>query len=175
MQTKLSAKGTSSILAGTEYISALITPQQARLTLTSIFATRRLQVSGMFAVRHHVNIIRSRRLTVGRSLWHHDLANLLSPRPPPWRCFSAGGWSAAKRVSKKQTKELKQGAIQGEPLPPVDKEELRQDSLSQVVKNCMRKFPTCVVLTRVGNFYEVRLSPCCSPHLLTCLALLRAC
>jgi len=61
-------------------------------------------------------------------------------------------------VSKKQTRELKQGAIEGEPLPPADKEELRQDSLNQVVRNCMRKFANCVVLTRVGNFYEVAYS-----------------
>lgn len=62
-------------------------------------------------------------------------------------------------MSKKQAKELKQGAIVGEPLAPPDKEDLRQDSLAQVVRNSMRKFPNCVVLTRVGNFYEVTSPP----------------
>ncbi|KAJ9656335.1 MutS protein 1 [Neophaeococcomyces mojaviensis] len=72
-----------------------------------------------------------------------------------FRYLSTSNCYAAKRVTKRQVKELVQGQLEGEALLPADKDELRKESLTQVVKNYMKKFSNCVVLTRVGNFYEL--------------------
>lgn len=114
-----------------------------------VFATRQT----LFDVGRHVNVGKAHKVVFGSSLWlNHDC---LFPRRPGWaRTFTLSSHRAAKRVSKKTTKELTQGAIKGEPLPPADKDDLRQDTMLQVVRNCMIKFPQCVLLTKVGNFYE---------------------
>lgn len=53
-------------------------------------------------------------------------------------------------------KELQQGAIQAEPLPglPLD-DEPQYPMVLQGAKSNMAKFDNCVLLTRVGNFYEL--------------------
>lgn len=56
-----------------------------------------------------------------------------------------------------QSKDLAtQGAISGPALEPSDKTELRELPMLKVVENNIAKFADCVLLTRVGNFYEVR-------------------
>ena len=49
---------------------------------------------------------------------------------------------------------LAQGVIDGPPLPPQD-DEPDYPPLLQQVRNSMLKFSHCVLLTRVGGFYEV--------------------
>ena len=91
-------------------------------------------------------------------------ACLLRPVPPqPWRtpvqfvnqCIRRG----AKTTSRKKIKDLQQGAIQAEPLPDLEEENVSNHAqyppVMQGVRDNMVKFPNCVVITRVGNFYEV--------------------
>ena len=60
-------------------------------------------------------------------------------------------------MSKRMVKDLKQGVITGGPLAPLDAEDAPQYStVLQGVRNNIIKFDKCVVLTRVGNFYEVK-------------------
>ncbi|KAK5047307.1 hypothetical protein LTR84_006829 [Exophiala bonariae] len=62
----------------------------------------------------------------------------------------------AKTVSKRKVKDLHQGAIVADPLPdlPAD-DEPQYPTLLQEVRNNMAKFDNCVLLTKVGNFYEL--------------------
>ena len=60
-------------------------------------------------------------------------------------------------MTKKKLKDIEQGAIVAEPLSDLD-EDVQQSTyppLLQGVRANMDKFPNCVVLTRVGNFYEL--------------------
>ena len=109
----------------------------------------------MFVIRRHVSTVNARQIFRHAALRAPYLALLCGTPRHGARPFCSTSRSAAKRVSKKQVKELVQGPIVGEPLPPSDKEDLRQGSLLDGVRQNMRKFPNCVVLTRVGNFYEV--------------------
>ena len=56
-------------------------------------------------------------------------------------------------------KDLQQGTIHAEPLPAFEEEEVSQEpqypSVLQGVRDNTLKFPNCVIITRVGNFYEV--------------------
>jgi hypothetical protein len=52
--------------------------------------------------------------------------------------------------------ELQQGPLDGEALPPQDDAEPEYPPLLQQVRNNMLKFSHCVLVTRVGGFYEVR-------------------
>lgn len=64
----------------------------------------------------------------------------------------------AKTVSKRKVKDLAQGPLVGVPLPaltPADKEDLRKTTMIQDVRTNMNKFANCVLITRVGNFYEL--------------------
>lgn len=56
--------------------------------------------------------------------------------------------------------EIPQGAINVdlEKLPPLEDDEPEFPPLLQQVRNNMLKFSHCVLLTRVGGFYEVCLS-----------------
>jgi hypothetical protein len=51
--------------------------------------------------------------------------------------------------------DMQQGAIEADALPPQDDAEPEYPPLLQQVRNNMLKFSHCVVLTRVGGFYEV--------------------
>ncbi len=73
--------------------------------------------------------------------------------PPP----SSRG---AKTTTRKKIKDLQQGAIQADPLPDIEEEngisqQVQYPPVLQGVRDNMIKFPNCVVITRVGNFYEV--------------------
>jgi hypothetical protein len=58
--------------------------------------------------------------------------------------------------------DMQQGAIEADALPPQDDAEPEYPPLLQQVRNNMLKFSHCVVLTRVGGFYEVSASLCSS-------------
>ena len=64
----------------------------------------------------------------------------------------------AKTKSTKKLKDLQQGPITAEPLPELEADDAPQyPTVIQGAKNNMLKFSNCVVLTRVGNFYELYL------------------
>lgn len=86
-------------------------------------------------------------------------------RPPLWpnphrRCplLHRG---AKTKTSKKVAEilELQQGAIRAEPLPEIEPQNELQyptyPTVLQGVRDNMAKFKNCVVITRVGNFYEL--------------------
>lgn len=62
----------------------------------------------------------------------------------------------AKTISRRKVKELQQGAVVADSLPdlPAD-DEPQYPTLLLEVKNNMVKFENCVLLTKVGNFYEL--------------------
>lgn len=64
----------------------------------------------------------------------------------------------AKRKATVALDELPQGAIEGAALPPQDGTEPDYPPLLQQVRNNMLKFSHCVLVTRVGGFYEVLLA-----------------
>ena len=51
--------------------------------------------------------------------------------------------------------QLQQGPLEAEALPPQDDVEPEYPPLLQQVRNNMLKFSHCVLVTRVGGFYEV--------------------
>lgn len=61
----------------------------------------------------------------------------------------------AKRKASLNLDEVPQGAIGTDALPPQDDVEPAYPPLLQQVRNTMLKFDHCVVVTRVGGFYEV--------------------
>jgi hypothetical protein len=89
----------------------------------------------------------------------------------PWtRCRSPTATLSrgAKTKATKKLKELYQGVIAADPLPELESDDVPQyPTVIQGAKNNMIRFSNCVLITRVGNFYEVRptCSPCLSPSL----------
>ena len=66
----------------------------------------------------------------------------------------------AKTKTTKKLKELHQGVIAADPLPELETDNAPQyPTVIQGAKNNMIKFSNCVLITRVGNFYEVRFLP----------------
>jgi hypothetical protein len=61
----------------------------------------------------------------------------------------------AKRKSTLVVNDLPQGALERTALPPQDDTEPEYPPLLQQVRNNMLKFSHCVLVTRVGGFYEV--------------------
>lgn len=61
----------------------------------------------------------------------------------------------AKRKTILQLDDIQQGPIQSEALLPQNDAEPEYPPLLQQVRNNMLKFSQCVLLTRVGGFYEV--------------------
>ncbi|KAH5319376.1 DNA mismatch repair protein Mut3-like protein [Parastagonospora nodorum] len=72
---------------------------------------------------------------------------LLQPQKPQRR--------GAKRKATVALNELPQGAIEGAALPPQDDIEPDYPPLLQQVRNNMLKYSHCVLVTRVGGFYEL--------------------
>ena len=60
----------------------------------------------------------------------------------------------AKRKSAATLDDLQQGPLEAEALPPQDDAEPEYPPLLQQVRNNMLKFSHCVLVTRVGGFYE---------------------
>jgi hypothetical protein len=89
---------------------------------------------------------------------------ILRANPPvllkTWsRCAApAATWArGAKTKSTKKLKELHQGVIAANPLPELENDDAPQyPTVIQGAKDNMMKFQNCVLITRVGNFYEVR-------------------
>lgn len=61
----------------------------------------------------------------------------------------------AKKTAAVEIDDMPQGALPGNALPPRDDAEPEYPPLLQQVRNNMLKFSHCVLLTRVGGFYEV--------------------
>ncbi|EXJ80673.1 hypothetical protein A1O3_06957 [Capronia epimyces CBS 606.96] len=80
---------------------------------------------------------------------------LAAPPNPPWQ--SRGGQRrGAKTTTRKRLKELQQGAIEAGSLPELDgDDEPQYPTVLQGARQNMAKFDNCVLLTRVGNFYEL--------------------
>lgn len=74
--------------------------------------------------------------------WHHELQR-----------------RGAKRKATMARDELPQGEIEAPALPPQDDTEPEYPPLLQHVRNNMLKFSHCVLVTRVGGFYEVCTCP----------------
>jgi hypothetical protein len=72
--------------------------------------------------------------------------------PLPWPCLVHA--RGAKRKATVSVNDIPQGVIDGPPLPPQD-DEPDYPPLLQQVRNNLLKFNHCVLLTRVGGFYEV--------------------
>lgn len=73
-----------------------------------------------------------------------------------WKNSSMSQSRGAKTKTAVKLKELTQGIIQTDCVPlPEEDEDPVYPTVVQGVKNNMVKFQNCVVLTRVGNFYEV--------------------
>lgn len=111
----------------------------------------------MFALKRSVRIHSVQKFVPGIPLRVRcPPRHAIRPRPSEWqRTFYQSSRAAAKRVIKKKEQELLQGPIGEGSLPPSEKSDLKPDSLMDVVDDCMRRFPNCVLLTKVGNFYEV--------------------
>lgn len=62
---------------------------------------------------------------------------------------------SAKKKATVALNDLPQGSIGGNALPLQDAEEPEYPPLLQQVRNNMLKFSHCVLVTRVGGFYEV--------------------
>ena len=80
------------------------------------------------------------------------------PRAP---LLSGATWNrglqrrGAKRKASINVDDVPQGAIGSDALPPQDDTEPDYPPLLQQVRNNMLKFNHCVLVTRVGGFYEV--------------------
>jgi hypothetical protein len=70
-------------------------------------------------------------------------------------CLQTSQRRGAKRKATVALDDMQQGAIEADALPPQDDAEPEYPPLLQQVRNNMLKFSHCVVLTRVGGFYEV--------------------
>ncbi|RMZ80183.1 hypothetical protein DV737_g3120, partial [Chaetothyriales sp. CBS 132003] len=68
------------------------------------------------------------------------------------------GLRGAKTVSRRKVKELQQGVVRADPLPELEDELVsaypQYPPLLQGVRANMAKYPNCLLMTRVGNFYE---------------------
>lgn len=75
---------------------------------------------------------------------------LSTPHNPqvPWQ-------RGVKRKSTVKLRELPQGPLEGEGLPPLPEDDAGYPTVVQQAKNNMQRFPRCVLLTRVGGFYEL--------------------
>jgi hypothetical protein len=71
----------------------------------------------------------------------------------PWHQISQQ--RGAKRTTTLTLEDLPQGGMESSALPPQNDTEPEYPPLLQQVRNNMLKFSHCVVVTRVGGFYEV--------------------
>ncbi|KAF2035994.1 hypothetical protein EK21DRAFT_53750 [Setomelanomma holmii] len=80
-------------------------------------------------------------------------------KPRAWRlsrtCFQEPQRRGARRKATIQLDDIPQGAIKAIALPPQNDTEPDYPPLLQQVRNNMLKFSHCVLLTRVGGFYEL--------------------
>jgi len=74
---------------------------------------------------------------------------------PSWR--SEGQRRGAKTRSRAKVTELPQGIVSSDAVERVENDGPGYPTVVQQAWNNMRKFENCVLLTRVGSFYEVTL------------------
>jgi len=90
----------------------------------------------------------------------HPRPSLLAPQLPTCQIsyrLASRPCRTLKTKTMRKVKDLEQGIIQAEPLPALDMDEhLQYPPVVQGARDNMIKFNNCVLLTRVGNFYEVR-------------------
>ena len=117
-------------------------------------AHRQIMRVAFRAAQHLPNVTRA-----GQSL-RHSTAFLRSPFPRqrPWHLTHVRNQRrGAKSKAIVQLKELPQGPLGGqEALVEAEDEAPAYPPVVQQAWNNMQKFEDCVVVTRVGNFYEVR-------------------
>ncbi|KAM5442941.1 MutS protein 1 [Microsporum ferrugineum] len=88
------------------------------------------------------------------------LGNSISPqRPISWEAKRAYPiqWRGAKTKSAARLTDLAQGPLESKPLAPFIGDAPQYPTVVQGAKYNMQKFQNCVLLTRVGNFYELYL------------------
>ena len=121
-------------------------------------------------MRHVYALTRFRKVQVHYS-WAHQSASTITKRPVLPRSLGLVSsqiyaWPraqqsvrGAKRKSTVDLESLPQGIlVENADLKPLEKEvedEVVYPTVIQQVRNNMRKFNDCVILTRVGGFYEV--------------------
>ncbi|RDW81725.1 mismatch repair ATPase MSH1 [Aspergillus mulundensis] len=93
------------------------------------------------------------RCLVHRTICHHAQPRRVAA-PKPTAAFPTQRRSA-KTKSTVKLKDLPQGAVKLEPYSDVVEETPRYPTVLQGHRNNMHKFKDCVVLTRVGGFYEL--------------------
>lgn len=100
------------------------------------------------------HIISPYRCNVHRTICHHAPRTRLRVEAPvsPGLEFKR----SAKTKSSLKLKDLPQGALKLEAYDDGADDAPRYPAVVQGHRNNMQKFKNCVVLTRVGNFYEVR-------------------
>lgn len=104
------------------------------------------------------SLARSNTILPYRCLVHRTICHHAQPRrvaaPQPTTVFHNQRRSA-KTKSTVKLKDLPQGAVKLEPYQDVVEDTPRYPTVVQGHRNNMQKFKNCVVLTRVGGFYEV--------------------
>ncbi|EKG21983.1 DNA mismatch repair protein MutS core [Macrophomina phaseolina MS6] len=121
----------------------------------------RLVASACLAQLSHLRTVQMRSVA-------SSLRTRLAPTPAFRPSCRPSLFARGKKTTTLAAKDLPQGLIGGPPL-----EDLGEDAgpayptLLQQVRNNMRKFDHCVLLTRVGNFYEVCLETECRCGILT--------
>ncbi|KIW86893.1 uncharacterized protein Z519_12515 [Cladophialophora bantiana CBS 173.52] len=97
------------------------------------------------------SIVRPRALLIPNARYRETIKPTVKQWVP-----AEGQCRGAKSVSRRKVKDLQQGTIQAEPLPelPAD-DEPQYPTVLKGAKSNMAKFDNCVLLTRVGNFYEL--------------------
>lgn len=95
------------------------------------------------------------RCYVHRTICHHAQQPRRATAPGPAPAFHRTQRRSAKTKSTVKLKDLPQGALKLEPYDEVVDDTPRYPTVVQGHRNNMQKFKNCVVLTRVGGFYEV--------------------
>ncbi|KAL5336756.1 muts domain V-domain-containing protein [Aspergillus crustosus] len=95
------------------------------------------------------------RCYVHRTICHHAQRPRRTAAPEPAPIFNRTQRRYAKTKSTVKLKDLPQGALKLEPYQDLVEDGPRYPTVVQGHRNNMQKFKDCVVLTRVGGFYEL--------------------
>ncbi|KAL4784685.1 muts domain V-domain-containing protein [Aspergillus varians] len=95
----------------------------------------------------------SYRCRVHRTICHHAQRRVAAPESAP--VFHRTQRRYAKTQSTVKLKDLPQGAVKLEPYEELVDDVPRYPTVVQGHRNNMQKFKNCVILTRVGGFYEL--------------------
>lgn len=114
------------------------------------------------------SILRPYRCKIHRTICHHARRPILRAHVGASASANLESRRGAKSKSSMKLKDLPQGALKASKLEPYHDGAAEDDGprfpvVVQGHRNNMQKFRNCVVLTRVGGFYEVRenmLGPC---------------